>query len=492
LQRKNKEFARNVVIVSLGPIIISILGFFLEPWIARLWSPEIIGIGAYFNSLLQILTPAMFLRYNFAIVQAETDEEAHNLFFLSLIIFFIFMLAIIIFYNDLGRLFPENQILIKYRFFVITALFMGALCVLLRFWCSSQKQFRFLSFSAILFQVSYTGLLLVFGVNDKTSADDIIHIQAIAYYIYPLVPLVFYLRKSFSKAIKSISWKGILDVAKKYKQYPLNEYLGFLASIVAFNIPVLLIAKYWGKEITGLYSKSFFILYMFVTLVGDSINRVLHKEIADMINAQEEIRGFIDKILNLTISISIIPFVIVCVLGPELFGLFLGERWTLSGVFAQSLSIWCFANLINLAFLPLYGVLNRQKEYTRFTVTSLFLRVLILSYFGRRQMNIVLAMLIFSLVNFIILMWQSLHIISIAGANAVGTLKFIGNKLLQLSPWIITMLLIKHFSNFSSFLIVIISIITISPYFIYILHKNKESIKSFFSREVKYNTVDGY
>ena len=86
MQRKNKEFARNVVIVSLGPIIISILGFFLEPWIARLWSPEIIGIGAYFNSLLQILTPAMFLRYNFAIVQAETDEEAHNLFFLSLIV----------------------------------------------------------------------------------------------------------------------------------------------------------------------------------------------------------------------------------------------------------------------------------------------------------------------------------------------------------------------------------------------------------------------
>jgi len=490
LQRKNKEFARNVVIVSLGPIIVSILGFFLEPWIARLWSPEIIGIGAYFNSLLQILTPAMFLRYNFAIVQAQTEEEAHNLFFLSLIIFLFFMLAIIIFYNVLGRLFPENQILINYRFYVITALFMGALCVLLRFWCSSQKQFIFISFSTILFQVSYTGLLLVFGINDKTSAEDIIQIHAIAYYIYPLVPLVFYFKKSFSKAIKSISWKGILDVAKKYKQYPLNEYLGFIASIVAFNIPVLLIAKYWGKEMTGLYSKSFFILYMFVTLVGDSINRVLHKEIADMVNAQEEIRGFIDKILNLTISISIIPFVIVCVLGPELFGLFLGERWTLSGVFAQSLSIWCFANLINLAFLPLYGVLNRQKHYTRFTITSLIFRVLVLSYFGMRQMDIVLAMLVFSLINFIIMMCQSLYITSIVGVNAIGTLKFIGNKLLQLSPWILIILLIKQISKFTPVIILIIGGITILPYIYLIVHKNKIAIKSLFSKQVEHNPAE--
>jgi len=484
---KEKEFAKNVVIVSLGPIVVSILGFFLEPIIARLWSPEVFGVGSYFNSLLQILTPAMFLRYNFAIVQAHTEEEEHNLFFLSLIIFFFLMLLITICYSSFSGLLSENALLLRYRFYTLSALFMGALSILLRFWCSGQKQFGILSLSTILFQVAFIIMLLILGACGKNGEEDIIRIRAISYYIFPLVPLIYYGKNSVIKGIRTVSWKGIEAVAKKFKQYPLHEYLGFLASIVAFNIPILLIAKYWGKETTGLYSKAFAILYMVVSLVGDSINRVLHKEVADMVNAQEEISEFIDKILKLAISISIIPFVIVCVLGPELFRLFLGERWLLSGVFAQSLSIWCFANLINLAFLPLYGVLNRQKHYTRFTITSLIFRVLVLSYFGMRQMDIVLAMLVFSLINFIIMMWQSLHITSIAGVSAIKTLKFIGNKLLQLSPWIFIILLIKQISKFTPFMILLIGGITILPYIYLIVHKNKMAIKSLFEKNIDIN-----
>ena len=90
-------FIKNVGLVSLGPIIVSLVGFLAEPWISRMWGPELYGLGAYFYSVLQILTPSLFLRYNFAIVQAADHREASNLLILSLLIFSALFLVVVLF-----------------------------------------------------------------------------------------------------------------------------------------------------------------------------------------------------------------------------------------------------------------------------------------------------------------------------------------------------------------------------------------------------------
>jgi len=41
LKLKKNKFIANVGIVSLGPIIVSLLGFFAEPWISRMWGPDL-------------------------------------------------------------------------------------------------------------------------------------------------------------------------------------------------------------------------------------------------------------------------------------------------------------------------------------------------------------------------------------------------------------------------------------------------------------------
>ena len=65
-----------------------------------------------------------------------------------------------------------------------------------------------------------------------------------------------------------------------------------------------------------------------------------------------------------------------------------------------------------------------------------------------------------------------------------------GNKLLQLSPWILIILLIKQISKFTPFMILIIGGITILPYIYLIVHKNKIAIKSLFSKQVEHNPAE--
>ena len=103
-------------------------------------------------------------------------------------------------------------------------------------------------------------------------------IRSIAYYCYPLLLVLSFISRDMLQVFRDVSWTGIRSVALKYRDYPRHEYLGYIAGLLSFNLPVILVARYWGTEVSGLYAKAFTILYMFVLLLGDSVNRVLHKE----------------------------------------------------------------------------------------------------------------------------------------------------------------------------------------------------------------------
>lgn len=457
-------FIKNVGLVSLGPIIASLAGFLAEPLISRMWGPELYGLGAYFYSVLQILTPALFLRYNFAIVQAGDQREASNLLALSLLILAIMYLMVVLAYPLLGKLVGGSFPFLRYKAYFLSALIAGSLALLLRFWSSHQKRFGLQTMSVILLQIVPVILLLLLGYQGKVGESQMIRVRSIAYYCFPALMVVSFVFKDACKVFQQVSWQGIKTVAQKYSDYPKHEYLGFVANLLAFNLPVILIARYWGTEESGLYAKAFTLLYMFVLLLGDSVNRVLHKEAADMVNRGKDLAPFIDKVLRALVYLSLLPFIMLMLVGPELFSVFLGERWLVSGQFAQAMALWSFANLLNLSLLPLYGVLNRQRQYTRFTLATLALRALILILMGMAGTNVILALAVFSVANVLVLMWQTVYISGCAGVNIKESLVFILKRIMEMLPLVAIFLLIKHISGLGPHPLIACVILLSLPY----------------------------
>lgn len=443
----NSLFIKNVGLVSLGPIIASLAGFLAEPWISRMWGPELYGLGALFYSVLQILTPALFLRYNFAIVQASNDREASNLLLLSLLVFTGFFALVALGYPLLGSFLKSSFPFGSYKVFFLSSLFAGSLATLLRFWASHHRRFGLQTASTVLLQIVPVILLLMLGFEDNTGKTQMIMVRSVAYYCYPLLLVISFLWIDVHSVLKQASWSGIRKVAAKYQDYPKHEYLGFLANLLAFNLPVILIARYWGTEESGLYAKAFTLLYMFVLLLGDSVNRVLHKEAADMCNGGKDLAPFINNVFRALVYLSLLPFILVTLIGPELFSVFLGERWLVSGQFAQAMALWSFANLLNLSLLPLYGVLNRQRQYTRFTLATLALRALILIAMGMAGADVVLTLAVFSLVNVVVLLWQTIYIAAQAGVKQSESLRFLWRRLLELLPLAAVFLVVRYFAH---------------------------------------------
>lgn len=468
-------FIKNVGLVSLGPIIVSLVGFLAEPWISRMWGPELYGLGAYFYSVLQILTPSLFLRYNFAIVQAADHREASNLLILSLLIFSALFLVVVLFYPFLASLLGESFPFERYKAYFLSSLLAGSLAILLRFWSSHMKRFGVQTMSVILLQIVPVILLLLLGYQGRVGERQMIWVKSVAYYCFPLLMILSFVFKDAGKVARLSSWQGLKEVAKKYVDYPRHEYLGFVANLLVFNFPVILIAKYWGNEASGLYAKAFTILYMFVLLLGDSVNRVLHKEAADMVNGGKDLAPFINNVFRALVYFSLLPFMLVMLVGPELFSVFLGKRWLVSGQFAQAMALWSFANLLNLSLLPLYGVLNHQRQYTRFTLVTQALRALILITMGMAGADVVLTLAVFSLVNVVVLLWQTIYIVSKAGVKQSDSLRFLWKRLLELLPLAVVFMVVRQFFNLGTLQLISLATLLSLPYvYLYYIRNIKQ------------------
>jgi O-antigen/teichoic acid export membrane protein len=468
----NLSFQKNVSIVSLGPIISTVVAFLAEPWIARFWEPSVYGVVTYYNSIILIVSPLMFLRYNFAIVQAKTDKEAYNLMALSLIIMVVMISILLVFFEQFdslaGNLISLNSI--GSTFIAVIAIASGTL--LIRFWYNRKSKFLLLSLTTIILQSSFTILLLVVGKFGKTDESNIILIRNISYILAPSVIFFVFLKVDALTFIRNISIKGMLHVLKLYKKFPVYEFWGYGSAILAFNIAIILITKYWGQTINGLFSKAFFLLYLFIIFLGESINRVLHKEVSDMVNRGEDPSGFLMKLVSSLAMISVLPFVFVLASGPELFSVVLGERWYDSGVFAQFLSIWMYMLLISTSIRSLYGVLNKQLQSTLFMFLTLITRSGILIYAGVKQFDVFYTVLVFSIVSFVISLFRTSYIVSVAGGSGKKVFKEIVIVILQVIPLIASVWLARQFVTDNPFIILGVTAILCLPYLYYYLKKS--------------------
>ncbi|MDD2229556.1 MAG: oligosaccharide flippase family protein [Candidatus Cloacimonetes bacterium] len=468
----NKQYIKNIGIISVGPLIATILGFLAEPWISRAWGPMVFGIGAYYTSIITMVSGLMFLRYDFAIVQAKTRREAHSLLALCIIVMLLMLVIVAPLYKYIGKLAQDDFPFERYGAIMFLSAAFASLATLLRFWYSGKKKFIAISGSLILSSVSNTSLLLVYGALGKVSEGNMIFIRVFSNILVTIVLIIPYFRKDLWITLRCVSVKSIASAAKMFRRYPLYEYWGYAANLASLTIPVILITRYWGQDTTGLYAKALSILQMMVLFIGNSVNRVLHKEAADIINRKESPARLLSQTCRGLIKFSIFPTLFLVLLAPELFSVLLGSQWRLSGVFSQYLSVWTFTAILSNAMLPMFGILNKQLQLSVFTISTLIVRVIILVYMGRIGSHIVVATAVFALGNFIVLGIKSGYILAIGGVNLKTMGMYLGGLLVKMSPYVVAILFVKTILKLNGLLSLIVGGVLALPYIYYFYLKD--------------------
>lgn len=410
---RGNEFYKNVLTLFSGSFIAQLIPFLITPILTRLYPADAFGIYVLYSS--NVAVPQIFatLQYELAIVLPKRDNEAINMLALSLalsvIISLLLLIIIILFYPWILRLF--NLQIGKWLYLIPASVFLQGLFQSFSFWSIRKKDFKVISINRVNKSVSSSVLQVAAGAlkfKNFGLIGGMIFGQVVqsCFYIYSIF-------RHYSQLFRFISRRKIIFVARKYRQIPLLNTVMDLMNTFSNQLPVFLLTPYFGPATVGLYGLAYKVTASPTEIIRVSVKQVFFQNASEIFNNRQDLLAYVKKTYLRLFKISIVPFLILFLISPYVYGPVFGEEWKEAGRYAQILVPWLFLIFLNSPLTSMLTILTRQKIYLVYESVLLVLRFLAL-WAGYHLYHSILYSLIFyssvSVIFNVILFFFFLHI----------------------------------------------------------------------------------
>jgi len=363
-QKLNSRSNKNILTLFSGNVLAQVVPFLFAPWIARIYSPEELGIFAIIFSSITVLATIANGRYEMAIVIPKEDKQVFSLVFLCIIIAGILCLLsfpITLFLNEEISVLIKNPQVKDLLYLIPIIVFLIGVYNPLKYYLTREGKFKMLSYSQVSKSMSQSIFQVIFGML-KFQEKGLIWGYLVSQFFGNGVIIKNFIR-DFKASVQSkdVTVKSIKDVAKEYKDFPKYSVWGIFINNIAQNITIFFIASLYGNENLGYYSfMQRYInapLFLISTTMGQVYMQELSQKVREGRPAVQVFYSYIKKlfILSLLIVIAIYLFV-----GEGIVLLF-GEKWLQS---SEIVIIMLPLFLIKFVCTPLtttLTVLQRQK-----------------------------------------------------------------------------------------------------------------------------------
>jgi O-antigen/teichoic acid export membrane protein len=230
-------------------------------------------------------------------------------------------------------------------------------------WLIRKKQFQITSRAAVFHALTINSLKSGIGLI-KPVAAVLISLAAIGNAIHAGL-LAWGARKyerEYQERIDSTQARPSLwKLAKKHYDFPLFRAPQNFINSVSQNLPVLMLAAFFGPASAGFYALCRRLLGLPSQLIGKSVGDVFYPRITEAAHRGEDLTRLILKATLSLAAIGIVPFGMIVAFGPWLFGFVFGSEWVIAGVYARWLALMMFFNFVNRPAVVSVPVLDIQK-----------------------------------------------------------------------------------------------------------------------------------
>lgn len=373
------KFLRNVVALASGTATAQLLTLIFLPVLTRLYGPEAFGIYGTFMAFFLILAPLSVLSYSIAIVLPKSDEEAKGLMVLSvvigLIVFFLSLLFFMIFMEKLAILL-KLELSPWALFFIPFALLFYGVHQVFNYWFLRIGRYKMLgffsAFNSLINNIARFGFYYI-----APTGFALIFCGVLQYFTHVLMMFRSVYISSRS-VVMPLSYKYLIYLAVKYKDYPLFRTPQLLINSLSNSIPVIVIASLFSQEEVGHFTLAWSITSAPALLIGQAIGSVFYPEIAKKINAGNKVNNLLAKLFSILASISFFPFLVMFMFGDVIFTMGFGNNWLMAGQYASYLTVAVFLGLVHRPCEAYIQAANRNKMYVLFEVSSLVLSIILM------------------------------------------------------------------------------------------------------------------
>lgn len=374
------KFVRSVILVAGGTAGAQAIAMAFMPFITRLYSPETFGLLGAFIAITAVVSPIAALAYPVAIVLPESDDEAKSLAKLSILIALTIASILALFLLLMGQQVAEwfnLQPIVGFLIFIPLAMFFSALQEVMGQWLIRKRQFK------VTARVAMSQSFILNGA--KTGAG----------FIYPsggvLVLLTVFgnVMYAIQLWLGSRKWSDKVDhintpskspvdlkkVAYKYQDFPFYRAPQMLINTLTQSLPVLLLGVYFGPAVAGFFALSRTALGGPAALLGGAVGSVFYPKVTEVVNKGENPQAILIKSTFALFGIAIIPFLVIILFGPWVFGIVFGTAWEVSGEYARWMSLWIVTSLAARPVIAVIPALKLQGFFLMYEILFLAIKV---------------------------------------------------------------------------------------------------------------------
>lgn len=341
-------FTKNVLTLITGTGLAQAVPILISPILTRLYSPEDFGVFALFMAVAAIGSVIVTGRYELAIMLPKEHSEAINIVALAIVLSFLtssmMLLVIYFFSNEISYAFGLSSVA-SWLYLVPVATALSGLYQALYYWVNRKKEYRRMATSRVVQSGGISTAQMAAGFGG-VGMLGLIGGQILGQVLSTLFlsKLIFCADQS---ELKKINMREIGSQAKKHNSFPKYLILGQLANVASAQMPLLLLATFFGPGIAGFYALSQRTVRAPMQLIASAIGDVFRQEAATCYNRLGNCKAiFLNTLIKLAIFalLSVLPIMFG---GPWLFAIVFGEEWREAGEIASIMSVMIFFQTIS-------------------------------------------------------------------------------------------------------------------------------------------------
>lgn len=475
IQTGKSSFTGNILKLMTGNITAQLLIVISLPIITRIFSPEVYGIAAVFVSITMIITSIASWNYELSIMLPEEDSKAANLFWVNCLInlfMCLIIFSIVVFFRKTISLWFDLPTLAKYLWLAPLIVMFQGLNSVFSYWLSRKNTFGVLAISRIAEASSRNAIILGIGLAGHVSPGVLIGGQIFGSIVSMTVLWRFLWRKDQDIIKKNTHFSEMWQLAKRYKEFPVYSTWSSLLFHAMNHIPTIFFAYFFSPIIAGLYSLGHRALNMPMGFLGDSISRAYFQKASEIKNRGNTILTVTERLFTRLLVLSFFPFIVLGVLGKDIFTVVFGSNWAEAGVYVQILCVWFILQFIYRPMSILFTVLEKQQKRLILNCILFAARVMSLTI-GGVVGNARLALVLFAASGAIVLCCAIMWLMNLAGVSCGKTSGLFMKTLLYSFPFSITLIVTKSVLP-QSLLPVVIGLILLACYFCIIGSREKD------------------
>lgn len=355
-------FIKDASILTIGTTIAQFLPMVLYPVLGRLYSPEQFAALAAFTSIITVLQVIGSGKYETAILIADDDKEAANIWSLSIVLSVALMIALYVILGTLGADFTYSFTSgLKELIWLVP---IG--CVLLNIftcyneWCVRKQYFKKLSLNKITNSATIT-IGKYFSFYTPLQSIGLTFGDFFGRLLTALVCLVrlfIHDRYSFS----AVTFSGMKAIAIKYQKFPLFTMPAQLLNAVAAAAPVFILSYFYSEENVGYFSMTMSVLLLPINVISYAVRDVFRKKANDIYKENGHFEGLYKRVFSLFAVATVIACVIIGPFLPQIFSFVLGNKWEAAGVYSQILLPMIGFDFVAMALSGVFIVVQQLKQ----------------------------------------------------------------------------------------------------------------------------------